>query len=233
MDTVRRCTNRRDGRYKEEGSGGCNALRAGRKAVCIFHAGAAPAVIENIYMLFMGHTCFKNQKRHRHTPQSILLLLLLLSVYPPLFLFCANPFSTSISPTLFLFLSQHSLQSAIFHSFFLTLVTLSQLFFLSLSSSLHALSKRPGKPLSPKPSCLVTSREFYKTFHASVAASATFPLTKQRILVWIEFLMAADPSRPATLFNCIPSLRPTALSYVYDVQRCLYVEHELHESADF
>lgn len=33
----------------------------GRKAVCIFHAGAASAVIENIYMLFMGHTCFRNQ----------------------------------------------------------------------------------------------------------------------------------------------------------------------------
>lgn len=46
------------------------APRTGRKAVCIFHAGAAPAVIENIYMLFMGHTCFKNQTRHRASPVS-------------------------------------------------------------------------------------------------------------------------------------------------------------------
>ena len=43
---------------------GTIARRAtGRKAVCIFHAGAGCAVIENIYMLFMGHTCFKNRTR--------------------------------------------------------------------------------------------------------------------------------------------------------------------------
>lgn len=57
----------RNERYDETGE--CNAPRAGRKAVCIFHAGAAPAVIENIYMLFMGHTCFKNQTRHRAIPR--------------------------------------------------------------------------------------------------------------------------------------------------------------------
>lgn len=56
----------RDERYDDTRE--CNAPRAGRKAVCIFHAGAAPAVIENIYMLFMGHTCFKNQTRHRAIP---------------------------------------------------------------------------------------------------------------------------------------------------------------------
>lgn len=56
----------RDERYDDTRE--CNAPKAGRKAVCIFHAGAAPAVIENIYMLFMGHTCFKNQTRHRATP---------------------------------------------------------------------------------------------------------------------------------------------------------------------
>lgn len=32
-----------------------------RKAVCIFHARVASAVIENIYMLFMGHTCFRKR----------------------------------------------------------------------------------------------------------------------------------------------------------------------------
>lgn len=82
----------------------CNAPRAGRKAVCIFHAGAAPAVIENIYMLFMGHTCFKNQTRHRATPVDSSRVL---SPRPPfarkpllfrLFSFDCLPFSVSLFP---------------------------------------------------------------------------------------------------------------------------------------
>lgn len=46
------------------------------------------------------------------------------------------------------------------------------------------------------------SREFYKMFHASLTASASLSPTKQRILVWIEFLMGPTPPGPRpTLFS--------------------------------
>lgn len=166
----------RDERYDDTRE--CNAPRAGRKAVCIFHAGAAPAVIENIYMLFMGHTCFRNQTRYRATPDSPCVLSLLVHLSH------ANPFfSASFPSTASLFLFRRSLRNGVFRC-------------RSLSQLLHPL------PRSNPPDLPATSREFYKTFHASLTASASFPPSKQRILVWIEFLMEPTPPGPRpTLFN--------------------------------
>lgn len=91
----------------------CNAPRVGRKAVCIFHAGAAPAVIENIYMLFMGHTCLKNQTRATElTLRRLASTFRVQTLFPPLFLrlppfFCfVVPCGTAYSALcFFLFLS--------------------------------------------------------------------------------------------------------------------------------
>lgn len=59
-----------------------------------------------------------------------------------------------------------------------------------------------------------TSREFCKTFHASLAASVSYPPTKQRILVWIEFLM--EPTPPGSR----PIHPPFLVSFVRDARRC-------------
>lgn len=121
----------RDERYDDTRE--CNAPRAGRKAVCIFHAGAAPAVIENIYMLFMGHTCFRNQTRYRATPR-FSLRALSLSHSLLVHLSHANPFfSASFPSTASLFLFRRSAGNGVFRC-------------RSLSQLLHPLprSKPPG-----------------------------------------------------------------------------------------
>lgn len=72
------------------------------------------------------------------------------------------------------------------------------LLFLSFSSS-HSSPSSAHESLRNLPA---TSREFYKTFHASLTASASFSQTKQRILVWIEFLMEPTPPGPRPIpFN--------------------------------
>lgn len=66
---------------------------------------------------------------------------------------------------------------------------------LPLTHLLHPLT-------NPSETSPATSREFYKTFHASLTASASFSQTKQRILVWIEFLMEPTPPGPRPIpFN--------------------------------
>lgn len=67
------------------------------------------------------------------------------------------------------------------------------------SSSSSSTSLHPLPESDPAATCRQPSREFCKTFHASLAASATFPPSKQRILVWIEFLMEPTPPGAHTL----------------------------------
>lgn len=82
------------------------------------------------------------------------------------------------------------------------LLFLSFSFFHSSPSSVHeSLRNLPA-----------TSREFYKTFHASLTASASFSQTKQRILVWIEFLMEPTPPGPRPPY---PSIHPSPFLHVY------------------
>lgn len=89
----------------------------------------------------------------------------------------ANPFSASFPlPTATLFPSLRSLRDGIFRFRRRTAT--------GLSTHVSFIRCRSNPPDLP-----ATSREFCKTFHASLAASASFPPTKQRILVWIEFLM--------------------------------------------
>lgn len=65
----------------------------------------------------------------------------------------------------------------------------------------------------PPPDLPTTSREFYKTFHASLTASTSFSPTKQRILVWIEFLM--EPTPPGLRPHPLQPFRfPSPLSFV-------------------
>lgn len=116
----------------------------------------------------------------------------------------ANPFfSTSFLSTASLFLFCCSLRNGVFRR-------------CSLFQLLHPL------PKSSPPDLPATSREFYKTFHASLTTSASFPPTKQRILVWIEFLMEPTPPGPR------PTLSTILLSLARDVRQFLCVEYELH-----
>jgi len=145
-------------------------------------------------MLFMGHTCLKNQTRataelnppplprprvatpRPHLPRAQ-------TPFPPLFLRLLPFFSF-----------RRSLRN--------TAVSRSP----SLLRSVSFIRSRGNVPVLPRPvyppgNLPATSREFYKTFHASLTASVSFPPTKQRILVWIEFLMeipsGSRPSRPS------------------------------------
>jgi len=166
----------RDERYDDTRE--CNAPRAGRKAVCIFHAGAGPAVIENIYMLFMGHTCFKNQTRHRAIPRRFSPCALSSSTFrtqtpsfPPLFLrllpfFCFTvPYGTAYSVA---------------------------------APSLNSFIRFRG---TTSRTCRQRLENSTKRF-TPLLLSASFPPTKQRILVWIEFLMEpTPPGSRSTLFN--------------------------------
>lgn len=108
-----------------------------RKAVCIFHARVASAVIENIYMLFMGHTCFR-----KRTCQSRLsdLSSLTIGFYMPFSFFLSHFFrvlrtlspyhSASLSFPLFFFLITRNI-----HSFALdNRLEYSMKYFLSCSS---------------------------------------------------------------------------------------------------
>lgn len=169
----------------------CNAPRAGRKAVCIFHAGAAPAVIENIYMLFMGHTCFRNQTRHRATPVDSP------HVLSPRLTFARfrSFFSTSFPSTASLFLFRCSLRNGVFRRY-------------SLSQLLHPLPRRKTPDLP------ATSREFYKTFHASLT---TLPLPTHRRnneysyglnFWWNRPLRALDPPSSTIPFSVTAFPRP-------------------------
>lgn len=96
----------------------------------------------------------------------------------------ANPFSASFPPpTASLFPSLRSLRDGVFYPR------------RRISSGLPALVsfiRCRSNPLNLP----ATSREFCKTFHASLAASVSFLPTKQRILVWIEFLMEPTPPGP-------------------------------------
>lgn len=77
----------------------------------------------------------------------------------------------------------------------------------SLTHLLHPLTNPPRK-------LPATSREFYKTFHASLTASVSFSQTKQRMLVWIEFLMEPTPSGPRPIpFNLPIHLSPSRLRF--------------------
>lgn len=101
------------------------------------------------------------------------------------------PFAQTPFPLLFLFgcLSFSVLRNGRFRRLLL---------FLSFSSS-HSSPSSAHESLRNLPA---TSREFYKTFHASLTASASFSQTKQRILVWIEFLMEPTPPGPRPIpFN--------------------------------
>lgn len=108
--------------------------------------------------------------------------------------FRANPFSASFPlrlPSFFYFAEWH--------------VPPLLLFSLPLTHLLHPLTNPPRK-------LPATSREFYKTFHASLTASASFSQTKQRILVWIEFLMEPTPPGPRPIpFNLPIHLYPSRL----------------------
>lgn len=85
--------------------------------------------------------------------------------------------------------------------------------------SLTSFIRSRGNPSDPP----ATSREFYKTFHASLTASAFFLPTKQRILVWIEFLMEPTPPGPSTQLPPPPP-PPLLSSPSRDVRRYSCIE---------
>lgn len=101
----------------------------------------------------------------------------------------AKTFSASFPSTTTLFLFCRSLRNGVFRYFSLSLTFPSSV---PEETSSFVLASLPI-PLSSD-NLPATSREFYKTFHASLTASVSFPPTKQRILVWIEFLMEPIPS---------------------------------------
>jgi len=91
------------------------------------------------------------------------------------------------------------------------------------SSAPEATSPSTPVPFTLPPGNLpATSREFYKTFHASLTASVSFPPTKQRILVWIEFLMEIPSGSRPTPFDHPPPPRhrfPTS-AVLGDIREC-------------
>lgn len=147
-------------------------------------------------MLFMGHTCFKNQTRRRAITPSILPTC---SLSPrPTFARFRSFFSTSFPSTASLFLFRSSLRNGVFRRY-------------SLSQLLHPLPRRN----SPGPAGNV-SRILQNVSRLSYYTSASYPPTKQRILVWIEFLMEPTPPGPRS-HPLQPSRFPSPL---YLVREC-------------
>lgn len=153
-----------------------------------------PRQLLKIFTCYLWGTHASRTKRATEPAPSreplVLLSLSFSSLALPLRLFSsppytrANPFSASFPPpTASLFPSLRSLRDGVFYPRHRT------------SSGLPALVsfiRCRSNPLNLP----ATSREFCKTFHASLAASVSFPPTKQRILVWIEFLMEPTPPGP-------------------------------------
>lgn len=154
-----------------------NATRRGpdAKRFAFFMPGP-PRQLLKIFTCYLWGTHASRTKRAtmRHSPSPSSALR------APLHLFSQTPF-----PPLFLRL----------HPFFCFAVPCGTAYFARRPLLLPPLSAPVGNPADLP----ATSREFYKTFHASLTASASFPPTKQRILVWIEFLMDPTPPGPRLL----------------------------------
>lgn len=151
-------------------------------------------------MLFMGHTCFKNQTRHRATPVDSphvlcprLTFARFRSFFSTSFSFDCLPFSVSLFP------AERHIPSL-----------------LPLTTPSSAPEEEPPGPAGN------VSRILQNVSRLSYYTSASYPPTKQRILVWIEFLMEPTPPGPqSTLFNHPAFRRRFPLSAMFGESRAL------------